>query len=464
MIGDPTRRMTIGELVEHPQFGTGHVLSRVGRRKVRIAFDEQPSLPRTIAVAELMGGSPVAAPASASEAKPKPKAVALTVAPAGIAPLERSDAWQSLEALRLGVVPGTGTLHYTVGRDAELKQIQALLDSATGYLAVFGDYGTGKTHLLDATEQLAQSANFATVRLTIDPTEIAIQNPARVWGALARKLCFEGDVGLEQVLERFSLSPEHTAAGGERISPFLSPCAWALEAGSTPLRALALDHLHGDRVDIARYRRSLKIAGWDGPIPTDLPDYRTMGRVYVYLMSTLASWIRDLGGAGLMVILDEVERVDALTSMDRHFAMEFQKHLAAGTIPSSDLGFEPSELYAGGHARHRNLPDRFEEDSPLVVVSAMTPLESTLASFGEITTGKAYSLRLREPGDQEMRELVGRIAGLYGTAYPGFSVGAPLLGLVADVLLDAVAMGEASFRMAVRATVQTLDQARLDRG
>ena len=354
-----------------------------------------------------------------------------------------------------------GTLHYTVGRDPELARIHGLLKAATGYLAVFGDYGTGKTHLLDATERLASNAGYATARLSIDPEEIAIQNPARIWYALATRLHFEGEDGLEEILTRFVDSPDHATPTGDRFNLYLSPCVWALAHGSAPLRTLALDHVHGVRIDIAQYRRSLTLAGWDGPRPIDLPDYRTMGRVYAFLMGTLSSWIRDRDGRGLMVILDEVERVDALRAQDRYFAMEFQKHLAAATIPKADLSFDAHELYVGGHARHRNLPDRFERDQPLVVVSAMTPLESTLLSFEEITQGEAYSLRLREPGETEMRELVGRIAGLYGTAYPGFSIDKELMGRVADVLLDAVSMGDASFRMAVRATVQALDQMRL---
>lgn len=471
-----------GDLVEHGRHGVGVVLNRVGRTRVRVCFRDAPTLPRTVQARELeleSTGTASAPPRAARRparqsarrrggARPRVSdhRVARAIDDAAPAPLplpglDRSTAWQSLEALRLGVVPTSGTGHYTVGRDAEIAAIRERLTARSGYLCVFGEYGSGKTHLLDIAESLALADGFAVARLTIDPTEKAIQNPARVWGAIAGCVEFRGERGLEALLERLVESDAHATPDGERFSAVLSPCLWAMRSEDRALIEDSLDHVHARDVDLERYRARLRLFGWYGPKAVYLPDYRTMGRVYVHLIGALASWVRDLGGAGLLLLLDEVERVEALSWEDQEWALDFQRHLAAVTLPASAHAFDPAQLYLGGHAHHREFPGRFEEDQPLVSITSMTPLVTTVKRFERVVRGGDHALHLDALQDRHTAELVSRVADVYRAAFPGY---APREGVQQDAvaaLLEMRAMGEDSVRRAVRRIVAHLDADRL---
>ena len=52
-----------------------------------------------------------------------------------------ASARQSLEALRLGVVPRRGLARLTVGREAESRRVRALTDDGCGLLVVSGHNG-----------------------------------------------------------------------------------------------------------------------------------------------------------------------------------------------------------------------------------------------------------------------------------------------------------------------------------
>ena len=68
-------------------------------------------------------------------------------------------------------MPARGVRDYTVAREPELADIALLLEEGGGCRVLWGDYGAGKTHLLEAAEQLALEQGFATARVTLDPRE-----------------------------------------------------------------------------------------------------------------------------------------------------------------------------------------------------------------------------------------------------------------------------------------------------
>lgn len=485
-----------GDRVEHVDYGEGTVVRAIGPRRVRVQFDSLGALARTVAADQLRvvevtasadsssekageksgikdglnAGSKASAPAARSRAPSKAaRKAALKAAPKVAAegpgpsapPIARSSAWQCLEALRLGVVPSRGTIHYTVGRQKPLSTLLELLGRGTGFHGIFGEYGEGKTHLLDAFEGLSRSEEFAVSRLAVDPQETAVQNPARIWSALSDRLEFRADLGLRAFLEKLKDSDEHVLAGGERFDPILSPALFALRSGDADCVELAMAHARAERVSLEDYRRRLRKAGWSGPAPIHLPDFRTLGGVYVRMLGTVASWARDLGGRGLAVMLDEVERTEALSAQNYGWALEFLQHLAAATLPESDLSFRKEELYPGGMKRHRDLAKRFEDDQPLVVVAAMTPLDSTLKSFWAITKVSEHATHLAPLGDGVVGDLVAGIATVYRAAYPDFAFDASLLETIAAEVLEERAMGMSSFRRTVRSAVAHLDAARL---
>ncbi|HED64704.1 MAG TPA: hypothetical protein ENJ09_04015 [Planctomycetes bacterium] len=324
---------------------------------------------------------------------------------------------------------------------------------------LWGDYGSGKTHMLEATEQLALERGFAVARLTLDPSEQALHHPLRLYRSIMASVRTLGQAtpGFEPIFEELADNASHRDPAGEHASRFFSPYLHALHAGDLEAIGWLRDYVGGDRMDSSDVNRVLGNLGWRGARVLAMSDFRTYGRMYVHLVGTLASWCADAGHRGLVLLFDEVERVDALSFSNQDYAFEVLRHFAAVTMDPKDLAFDPEGLYKGGHAVHKKIPLRFRPDQPLVSVFALTPLEKIERAFSTVTSSPEYDVLLEPLARASLPILVERIGTLYETAYPGFEVSPPLIARIAGELEDALDDGHDRFRDAVRATVFLLD-------
>jgi len=463
----------------------------VGR--VRVVFDRGARLTRTVHRYELTSGleqapepAPKAKAKAKAKAKPAPKAKATPKAKAKPAPKARpklkaepappsadlthpqlapADAWQTMEALRLGVVPARGVRAYTVARDKELADIDAVLAEGQGCRVVWGDYGAGKTHLLDAAEQLGLERGFAVARMTLDPREQAMHKPLRLYRAIMNSVRTRDSMrpGFESLLEPLKDSPEHYRPGGEHFSRFFSPYLHATRSGEEVLEGWLRDYVRGDNVPAEYVNMALSHCDWRGPRVLAMPDYRTYGRMYIHLIGTLACWIKDAGAKGLLLVFDEVERVDALRREDQGYAFQVLRHYTAATMLREDLAFDPDRLYRGGAAVHRDIPLQFREQQPLVSLFALTPLEEITERFHGVTLSHAYDIVLGPLRSELLPELVERVGSLYASAYPAHRAPVDLGRRIVDRIRPELDGGHDSFRDAVRATVFLHDEDRLRR-
>ena len=493
-----------GERVEHFVHGSGTLIEKLAFGRLRVRFDRAPQLPRTIDRDELLpppsatraeaepparskapkraagaagsadtgsadAGSPPPVPAPPAP-PPTPLAPAARPAPAPLPAealpkltLDRSSAWQTLEALRLGVVPTRGTADYTVGRTAELEALRGLLRAGSGCRFLWGDYGSGKTHLLEAFEQQALEAGHAVVRLTLDPREQALNHPRRLYQQIARGLRVPGRPvsGLAGLFEGLATSPDHKAPHGRQASRFFSPVLFVESHGDEELAESFQGYARGEDVEIDELNATLARLRWGGERLLTLSDYRTYGRMYAHLIGTLSVWAKDAGHRGLVLLFDEVERVEALNPAERHYAQEVLKHFAALALPPEQLAFDPEALYKGGQPVHRALPLRFRPEQPLCAVFAVTPLEETDAWVRLISTEAGLHLRLSTLHQSLQSELVARLLRLYTRAYPGFAPREGLEGRLLGQLAALVQDGQDSQRALVRQLVFGLDGERL---
>lgn len=492
--------------VMHPVHGAGRVLGLRPGRRVRVRFDRQPHLPRTVRedevrpvpaaardILEQMGlgpdGRPLVDPvleaaalaererlATAAQPAPRvrrarPAYIETAPAPprerqvhAPADPTRRASYRQAVEALRCGVVPAEHASDYTVGRERELDHIAALLDVGRGLRVVWGDYGTGKTHLLEVAEQMALEANFLVSRVTLDPSEVPPSHPQRLYRALAEHLRTPGELepGLEPLIRRLAASDDHRLPSGARASRFLSPYAYAAWLEDARTLDWAHDYAHGYAVDPHEGRYRLDRCGWPGLPPLTLSDYRTYGRVYVHLVGNIACWARDAGFAGLVVLFDEVEFVGACDREHLEFAREVLSHYAAAVLEPAELGFDPEQdLYRGGHEVHRSLPLRYEPDQPLSVVFALTPEPAIEELLHRMLPERTRDLWLDELEPAHGPELVRRIAALFEAAYPGATPDAGSLEQLGTSVGTMLAEGQGNARRVVQRIVHHLDAERL---
>ncbi len=476
-----------GDRVLHPRHGPGKVLRLLSRGRVWVRFDRFRLLPRTVAREELRPEREEAPKEREEEEKPgrkengppgggggrkkaeeKPRT---KLSPPPRVPLPatslEADYRQTLEGLRLGVVPARHVREYTVGRDKELKNLRRFLEEGQGLRLIWGDYGAGKTHLIDLLEREALREGYLTSRIVLDPKEIPPSHPQRLYKAFLAGLRYPGDAsqGWRPLFERLLKSKEHLEPGGASFSRFFSPVLFALATGDREVQDWASDYVEGYPMEMADFHWVLAKKGWTGPRPLALSDYRTYGRVYTHMLGTLASWASDAGFKGLLLLMDEVEYVDALTSLQRNLASQVLMHFAAAVLPEENLGFDPADLYRGGQPVHRKFEIRFRADQPLLVVMAFTPLEETRILASEIVPDlPEVHLRLEPLGALDFIRLVEILAeDFYRKAYSSFRPSRKDVREIRARVREELEWGDASPREAVRMVVLALDALRYGR-
>lgn len=448
--------MKRGDRVVHPSFGPGEFLMLTITGKARVRFDDEPTLPRTVLRAELRPLAPKPASIAAPAIAEAPSYVSAEVE-------TQAEPWQVVEALRCGVVPARGVRDYTVGREQALKSLDELLDSGSGCRIVWGDFGTGKTHFLEIAEQTALELGYATSRIVLDVHEQPLHKPLRLYRSLLQRLQLPGQLGrgFEPLLAKLRESRDHYDWRGTRASRFLTPYLHALRSGNERVIATLRDYVAGENMCMPEVREDLQRIGWWGPAPLTLSDFRTYGRTYSHLLGTFACWARDAGLRGLVLLLDEVERIDRFDREDLRHADEVLRHFASITMQRADLRFDPENLYRGGHEVHQKLPLRFVEDQPLSVIFALTPLPEIEARVRNIIGIRRYDIDLSPLKRKWLRPLVWKVATVYARAYPRFEYSEETLEKIVDELPRELGADEESFRFAVRAAVYHLDALRL---
>lgn len=428
---------------------------------------------------------------------------------------------RSIEAMRLGVVPVEDALAYTVGRDDELERVDADLaraaDEGGALRAFLGDYGTGKTHMLEIIRERALEEGFLAARAVLDPEETAPSHPKRVYRSLVRSLEYPDRPaaaagGLEPLFEaamegakdggsgesdevrvRAEVAEQFLCEPGQRGEPrehldegahlYLTPALRyfrrlrALESGPEDssrshaeleaARALLMDWIEGDPTvsnnDIDRLMR--KTARPQGKIYSML-DYRPWARIYGYILSGVSTLARLAGYRGLVVLVDEAEFYSLLSKQNREYARILFKALAWASMGEAggSLPFERSELDLGGYGVQQELPPRYGEAPGLYTVFAMTPHHAGMEALQQAVPPSAVT-ELRRFREADYQALVGRVLERYRRAY---DPEAPIYDRLHDPLSDLVdgllSSGHIENpRAAMKFLVEFLDIARMKR-
>lgn len=99
------------------------------------------------------------------------------------------DCRKLIESLRFGIAPNQYCNKFTFGRDSEIKEIKRwLVDDKSGTLIIKGDYGSGKSHLLDYIHSYCLNARWAVARVEIDPSDAPFYQPKRIFQAILKSL------------------------------------------------------------------------------------------------------------------------------------------------------------------------------------------------------------------------------------------------------------------------------------
>jgi hypothetical protein len=242
-------------------------------------------------------------------------------------------AHRMIEAFRLGIVPTQDVSDFTFGREREINMISSALQSLNngkgGVIVVEGEYGTGKSHLLEYIRAQALKQNFIVSSTELSTEETQPARPKRIYRELIANLRFISnpqsqtpnnhfEVGFRDLMR--NASKKYTAPNYLGISehiffaPILSRLSkidnhnlksevfWQwIEAESTKEYAI------GSNIKNKGFQSPYRISGgWKIPA---LYDFSTASDFYCYLISGLAYLSRNLNHNGLVLLLDEIESV-----------------------------------------------------------------------------------------------------------------------------------------------------------
>ncbi len=442
-----------GTPVLHEQYGAGRVRDVVrGGRAIVVHFERYGAVDIQVPLRELR----VLPFESASSEAPE-----ITVDPA------EPEQLQLLEALRLGTVPGGGLDLYTVGRERELAAIEADLREveARGGSArvVLGDYGSGKTHLLECVATRALHEGYVVARASLDPVDVPASHPRRVYRPLASDLSYpDGETarGVLPLLERAVASEAVRKRFDRERHLYLTPALRLFERLGSEAAAPLCDWLEGSpQAYTPELNDGFGLAGDDRLPP--LLDYRPWAHVYAYLLSGMAGLARASGWRGLVVLLDEGELFRSLNSENRGFAERLFRALMAAALPAAELPFVPANEPRGGFGALKTLPHRFGPDSPIYVVLAMTPLRDA----DDVVHGMVRRERVAELsalGLEDYRQLARKLVLVYARRHPPLANRVePLSALLGELIHTGLSSGRfASPRAAVKFVVELLDLAR----
>ena len=134
-----------------------------------------------------------------------------------------------LESLRLGIPPRIFGRDFTVGRGAELDEADRILNSDNAHAHLIqGNYGEGKSHLLEAIKESALVKGYVVATVTIDARNgIRFNRMDQVITAIARNITFIGapEMGIGNLFERF-IAVNANSREVEKLK------SWALRFGS----------------------------------------------------------------------------------------------------------------------------------------------------------------------------------------------------------------------------------------
>ena len=281
-----------------------------------------------------------------------------------------------IEAFRLGIVPERGILDWTYGRDGELNYLSEWLrDPLEAVLYLFGDYGSGKTHLLGALGQRALNEGWAMARVPLDPLDSPPSSPKRVYRNLLRSLRWREDGNerdAQDLLRRALAGGLREAAGGHR---FLAPFLRAVDRGRDEDDAWRW--ILGEPADAQRLNLPL------------LHDHTTASNIYSNLLTCLGWTAAEHAGLkGLLLLLDEAEMVTAvhwhkqlhrginfivgLSRAAQHHEALRDEEIRRAPDRSLHEGVRSGLIYSG-HVPMRYLFEGVQGDRHTKVVFAVTP-------------------------------------------------------------------------------------------
>ena len=314
-----------------------------------------------------------------------------------------------IEAFRLGIVPYDRVEHFTFGRDREIEgQLRWLENSEEGTNVIQGQYGSGKTHLAHYLYWRALREGYAVANVELDPGEVPLDNPKKVYNRLVQNFRFPVD-GTVKGFRDFIRSALNKGALKDHIY-----------FKHIKLQDNDIEHLWNwiEGSDKASRPVNAKKNNKFSQLPS-MPPYGTAANIYCNLLSTL-SWVakNHFGLKGLLITFDEAEVIDMVHyKYQEKNAYNFIDALVRLSNNDISLLSPPESTKLNYFLQGPGIPFMYKDSPNLKVSFVFTPNETLDRIY---CLEKVKRLQLQPISEEGLEELYSNVQSIYQNAYPTF--------------------------------------------
>ena len=256
-----------------------------------------------------------------------------------------------LDALRRGTVPREGLGAFAVGMerfegavDADLAAVAA---GRSGFKAIRGEYGSGKTFVARWLQERARYAGFATAEVQVNETETPLHRWETVYRRLVERLATSDTVdgALRSIIDGwFYTLEEEVLAEGKVAAADPEALADATEALMERRLASMARTAPAFSAVLRAYRRALLaddtalaegLIAWAGGQPNVAAAVKRSAGVKgdldafgaMHFLAGLLTVLRDSGRPGLVLVLDEAETLQRMRADTREKGLNALRQL-----------------------------------------------------------------------------------------------------------------------------------------
>lgn len=375
--------------------------------------------------------------------------------------IDRVQACRMVEAFRMGVVPHRDVESFTFGREREVTLIEsAMAGLAAGQGDVFlveGEYGTGKTHLLEYIHHRALREGMLTTLCSLDPQEVSPHRPKRVYREIVHNLRYIADGSVQgfRDLMRRAIDFELDMTDHVFLGPVLDRLR-RLDPGNVE-QEVFWQWIEGESTkEYATDARGRHRVRGAQKIPA-LYDFSTAADFYCNILSGLSRVGRATGLMGLVLLIDEAETVTRLWDIIYLTkSVNFMEGLVRMAQADPELRSISRRMI---HNRVRPVP--YVYGNPTVLLALATTPSPYDYAYLKLANRVERRLELKPLEDKALVDAFATLLMIYRRAYPGFD---PEETLQKQLFRAAVRRSVEGVRVFIKFCTEGLDIARSGRG
>ncbi len=441
----------IGEVVNHPIYGSGQVLAiyRNGREWL-VRFENGLRFRRASSEFSADGAPTI---------EPGP-AVTAAFSPPPPMSLPQLDARKLIESLRLGIAPAQHvpelTVNLTEERASIIRALNQTHQQGGDVRAVVGEYGYGKSHIVELTALEALERGFLVATVSLDLLELPPHRSFEIYREAMHHLRYPNsdELGLAPLLEKIADQERTTKRLGAYAADPPDPLSMALTAfagtNSTRQRRAWSNWLAGGQRTPAMNKAQ--------PRGMRFPSIYKVGhnaRQITYLFTGVSALARLAGYSGLCVLIDEAESYSLLAPYQRPKAGLFFQAAIYAALREHQTRLREAQI---PQHRWRDYPVAYEQGQGFFFLFTVTRSDNRLPMSDWLDEEQILYLEPDAPAE-EVGHFLQKVLAYHRTAYgyePDDRQQQVRRG-AAEHLAQGIRNGRLSMRQVVRIAVELFD-------